>query len=37
LRANDDAISENDAKTVWRQILQSTLKGDDLKKLSDKD
>ncbi len=37
LRKNDETISENDAKAVWRQILQSTLKGDDLKKLSDKD
>jgi acylphosphatase len=37
LRENDETISENDAKAVWRQILQSTLKGDDLKKLSDKD
>ena len=37
LRENDQAISENDAKAVWDQILQSTLKGDDLKKLSDKD
>ncbi|HME83331.1 MAG TPA: acylphosphatase [Roseiarcus sp.] len=37
LRENDETISENDAKAVWRQILESTLKGDDLKKLSDKD
>ena len=34
LRENDEAISESDAKAVWGQILQSTLKGDDLKKLS---
>ena len=34
LRKNDEAISESDAKAVWGQILQSTLKGDDLKKLS---
>jgi acylphosphatase len=37
LRENDESISENDARAVWRQILQSTLKGDDLLKLSDKD
>ena len=37
LRESDETISEDDAKAVWRQILQSTLKGDDLKKLSDKD
>jgi acylphosphatase len=37
LRENDETISENDAKAAWRQILQSTLKGDDLKKLSEKD
>ena len=37
LRANDETISEDDAKAVWHQILQSTLKGDDLKKLDDKE
>jgi hypothetical protein len=30
-------IETRDSVAVWRQILQSTLKGDDLKKLSDKD
>jgi acylphosphatase len=37
MRENDETISESDAKAVWRQILQSTLKGDDLKKLSAED
>lgn len=33
LRPDDERLSANDAKQVWRKILDSTLKGDDLKKL----
>jgi acylphosphatase len=36
LRADDKAISKSDAKDAWHQILRSTLKGEDLRKL-DKD
>ena len=36
LRADDKAISKSDAKNAWHQILRSTLKGEDLRKL-DKD
>jgi len=35
LRAEDDVISKSQAKDVWHEILQTTLKGDDLKKLDD--
>jgi acylphosphatase len=37
LRGHDKVISKAEAKGVWRQILQTTLKGDDLKKLGDDD
>jgi acylphosphatase len=37
LRPNDGKLAQADVKTVWRGILQSTLKGDDLKKLSPDD
>jgi acylphosphatase len=33
LRGDDNIISEAQAKAVWRDILKTTLKGDDLKKL----
>jgi acylphosphatase len=33
LRPNDEKLAPADVKTVWHGILQSTLKGDDLKKL----
>jgi acylphosphatase len=33
LRPDDGVISSDDAKTVWHEILQKTLKGDDLEKL----
>jgi acylphosphatase len=37
LRPNDQEISKPEAKAVWRQILQTTVKGDDLKKLGNDD
>ena len=37
LRPNDGKLAPADVKTVWRGILQSTLKGDDLKKLGPDD
>jgi acylphosphatase len=37
LRPNDQAISKPEAKAVWHQILQTTVKGDDLKKLGNDD
>jgi acylphosphatase len=37
LRGNDNVISKKDAKSVWRDILKTTLKGDDLNKLGDDD
>jgi acylphosphatase len=37
LRPDDEKIAPENVKTVWRGILQSTLKGDDLKKLSPDD
>ena len=37
LRPDDDKIAPENVKTVWRGILQSTLKGDDLKKLGPDD
>ena len=37
LRANDKVISKSEAKDVWHEILQTTLKGDDLQKLGDND
>jgi acylphosphatase len=33
LRPDDGKLSPEDAKEVWRGILKSTLKGDDLEKL----
>ena len=33
LREDDSVISPDDAKTIWHEILQNTLEGDDLKKL----
>jgi len=33
LRPDDGTLSPANVKTVWHGILQSTLKGDDLKKL----
>jgi acylphosphatase len=36
-RPNDTMISKSEAKDVWHQILRSTLRGDDLKKLGDDD
>jgi acylphosphatase len=37
LRAHDKTISKSDAKDVWHQILQTTLRGEDLKKLGKDD
>jgi acylphosphatase len=37
LRADDRAISKSEAKEVWRQILRTTLLGEDLQKLRDDD
>ena len=37
LRDSDKAISKSEAKDVWRGILNSTLKGEDLKKLTPDD
>jgi acylphosphatase len=37
LRPNDGNLAPANVKTVWRGILQSTLKGDDLKKLGPDD
>jgi acylphosphatase len=37
LRPNGREISKSEAKAVWHQILQTTLKGDDLRKLGDDD
>jgi acylphosphatase len=37
LRADDGVISPDDVKTVWHEILQSTLKGEDLEKLGPQD
>jgi acylphosphatase len=37
LRANDTVISKGEAKAVWHDILKTTLKGEDLKKLGDDD
>jgi hypothetical protein len=33
LRPDNGKLAPADVKTVWHHILQSTLKGDDLKKL----
>jgi acylphosphatase len=35
LRVEDEVISKSEAKDVWHEILRTTLKGDDLKKLGD--
>jgi acylphosphatase len=37
LRPNDGKLTPADVKTVWHGILQSTLKGEDLKKLGPDD
>ena len=37
LRADDGKLSPADVKEVWQGILKSTLKGDDLEKLSPED
>jgi acylphosphatase len=37
LRADNRVISKSEAKDVWHEILRTTLKGDDLQKLSDED
>ena len=37
LRADDQVIAKSDAKHVWRQILRTTLRGEDLQKLRDDD
>jgi acylphosphatase len=37
LRSNDKEISKSEAKAVWRQILQTTVKGADLQKLGNED
>lgn len=37
LRGTDNKISQSEAKEIWHDILKSTLKGDDLKKLGDDD
>jgi acylphosphatase len=36
-RADGSEVSESEAKSVWRQILRSTLKSEDLRKLGDDD
>ena len=37
LRADDSVLAKADVKAVWRNILETTLKGDDLKKLGPDD
>ncbi len=37
LRADDTVVSKAEAKAIWHEILKTTLKGDDLKKLGDDD
>jgi hypothetical protein len=37
LRTDDGKVSPGDAKVVWHGILESTLTGDDLKKLGPND
>jgi acylphosphatase len=37
LRSQDGIVSKSDAKDAWHKILETTLKGDDLKKLGDDD
>jgi acylphosphatase len=37
LRADDTAISKSAAKDVWHQILRTTLRGEDLRKLGEDD
>jgi hypothetical protein len=37
LRPDDGKLAPENVKTVWRGILQSTLKGDDMKKLGPDD
>ncbi len=36
-RVDDTVVSKAEAKEVWHHILQTTLKGEDLKKLGDDD
>jgi acylphosphatase len=35
LRVDDTVLSKTEAKEVWHNILETTLKGEDLKKLDD--
>ena len=37
LRADDTVVPKAEAKAIWHEILKTTLKGDDLKKLGDDD
>jgi acylphosphatase len=37
LREDDGVISADDAKTIWHEILQNTLKGEDLEKIGSAD
>jgi acylphosphatase len=37
LRVDDTVVSKTEAKKAWHDILETTLKGDDLKKLGDDD
>jgi acylphosphatase len=37
LRVDDTVVSKTESKEVWHSILQTTLKGEDLKKLGDDD
>jgi hypothetical protein len=37
LREDDGVISPDDAKKIWHEILQNTLRGEDLKKLGSGD
>ena len=37
LRTDDTVVSKTEAKEVWHNILKTTLKGEDLKKLGDDD
>jgi acylphosphatase len=37
LRADDTAISKSETKDLWHQILRTTLRGEDLRKLGEDD
>ena len=37
LRVDDTVVSKTEAREVWHDILETTLKGEDLKKLDDDD